>query len=239
MFRPRVGLIGTGKWGSILKEKLIKNSNLIFFANSKSNYKKKINEVDWVFVATPDKTHFKIVKNLLNLKKNVFCEKPLSLNFKSSKYLFDLAKKKGVKLYVDDIQTFFKKKINFKKDNIIIRKKLGKDNPKNLLYRFAYHDFYFLENKIKIRKIKSIEILDIYRDLKFNIILKDNSIFRFFYSLNSQDKIHKINNTNFTTKKDLLTIMIKKVLKKNVNFKNNMKISLFSNKMIDKIQKKF
>lgn len=239
MFRPKVGLIGTGKWGSILKEKLIKNSNLVFFANSKSNYKKKIKEVEWIFIATPDKTHFKIVKNFLNLKKNVFCEKPLSLNYKSSKYLFDLAKKKGVKLYVDDIQTFFKKKIKFKKDNIIIRKKLGKGSPKNLLYRFAYHDFYFLENKIKTKRIKLIEILDTNRDLKFNITFKDNSVFRFFYSLNSQDKIHKINNTNFITKKDLLTIMIKKVLKKNVNFKNNMKISLFSNKMIDKIQKKF
>ena len=71
-------IVGTGS-----HKELIKNSNLIFSANSKSNYKKKINELEWVFVATPDKTHFKIVKNLLKLKKNVFCEKPLSLNFKS------------------------------------------------------------------------------------------------------------------------------------------------------------
>ena len=239
MFRPKVGLIGTGKWGNILKKKLNKNSNLIFAANSKLNYKKKLKDLDWVFVATPDKTHFRIVRNLLNLKKNVFCEKPLTLNYKKSKILFDLAKKKGTKLYVDDIQNFYKKKINIKKINIITRKKLGNDDPKNLLYRFAYHDFYFLVDQFKKRKIKSIQILDKLKDLKFNIKFKDDHIFKFCYSLNSLEKIHKINNCNFTTKKDLLTIMIKKVLKKKVNFKKNMEISLFSNKMIDKIKNKF
>ena len=42
-----------------------------------------------------------------------------------------------------------------KKDNFIERKKKGIGDPKNLLYRFAYHDFYFLENKLK-SKIKSM-----------------------------------------------------------------------------------
>ena len=41
MSRPKVGLIGIGKWGNILKEKLKRHSNLIFAANSKTNYKKK------------------------------------------------------------------------------------------------------------------------------------------------------------------------------------------------------
>ena len=65
-----------------------------------------------------------------------------------------------------------------------------------------------------------------------------NNTLKFDYSLNSLKKIHKINNHNFVTKKDLLTLMIKKVLNEKVNYKKNKEISLFSNKVIDKIQKK-
>ena len=238
MFKPDVGLIGIGKWGNILKEKLKKHSNLIFTANSKTNYKKRIKEVDWIFVATPDKTHFKIIKELLNYNTNIFCEKPLTLSYKQSKELYKLAKTKKVKLYVDDIQTFYQKKIIWKKDNFIERKKKGIGDPKNLLYRFAYHDFYFLENKLK-GKIKSIIIKDVKKNLKFQINYFNSLSFNFDYSLNSEKRVHKINNTNFTTKRDLLSYMIYKVLKNKVNFEKNMQISLFSNRLIDKIAKKF
>jgi len=235
MYKKNVGLIGTGKWGKILEEKLKKNSNLIFSANSKFNYLKKIKKVNWVFVATPDKTHYKIVKKLLFLRKNVFCEKPLTLNYKKSKFLFDLAKKQKVYLYVDDIQMYHHKKINFLKKNLIIRKKLGQGKAIDLLYRFAYHDFYYLSRFIKNKKIKSINIKDKKFDLKFDIIFNTNDVCKFDYSLRSKIKIHKINNINLITKKDLLTKMIKKVLNYNVDFNKNMEISLLSNKLIDKV----
>ena len=35
--------------------------------------------------------------------KNVFCEKPLTLSYESSKELFDFADLMNVKLYVDDV----------------------------------------------------------------------------------------------------------------------------------------
>ena len=92
MFKSKVGLIGVGKWGSILKKKLKKNSNLLFSANSKANYNSKLKSVDWVFIATPDKTHFQIAKKIIK-KINIFCEKPLTLNHKKSKFLFNLSKK--------------------------------------------------------------------------------------------------------------------------------------------------
>lgn len=237
MSRPKVGLIGIGKWGSILREKLEKHSNLIFTANSKTKYQKKIKEVDWIFVATPDKTHFKIIRKLLNYNKNIFCEKPLTLSYKKSKKLYNLAKTKKIKLYVDDIQTFYRKKIIFKKDNFVERKKKGIGDPKNLLYRFAYHDFYFLEKKLK-SKIKSLLIKDAKKNLKFQINYYNNLSFNFDYSLNSEKRVHKINNSNFITKRDLLSSMIYKVLRNKVDFKKNMRISLFSNRLIDKIAKK-
>jgi len=238
MPKPNVGLIGVGKWGSFLKEKLSKHSNLIFYANSKTKYLSKLKNVNWVFVATPDKTHYKIVKRLINLNKNIFCEKPLTLHHDKSKELFNLAKKRNIILYVDDIQTYYQKKIKLFKENFITRRKKGVGNPKDLLYRFAYHDFYYLADKLKKKKIKSILIKDITKDLRFDIVYKDNSIYRFYYSLRFDKKVHKVNNFSFVTKKDLLSVMIKKVLKKNVNFKKNEEISLFSNKLIDEVKKK-
>jgi len=98
-------------------------------------YEKKLKNIDWIFIATPDKTHFKLVKKFLLKKINVFCEKPLTLKFKQSIELFKIAKKNKVKLYVDDIQIFLKKKIILKKKNyilifIIINKKKKKKKKK-------------------------------------------------------------------------------------------------------------
>ncbi len=106
------------------------------------------------------------------------------------------------------------------------------------MYRFAYHDFYYLYDFLKNKKIKQILIEDKKRDLRFKIIYKDKTIFNFHYSLNSEKKIHMINKFNFVTKKDLLNIMIKSVIKSKVNFNKNQKQSLFANLLIDKIRKK-
>ena len=124
----------------------------------------------------------------MKYNKNIFCEKPLTLSFKQSKKLYKLAKIKKVKLYVDDIQTFYQKKIVFKKNNFVERKKKGVGDPKNLLYRFAYHDFYFLENKLK-SKIKSIIIKDVKKNLKFQINYYNSLSFNFDYSLNSEKRV--------------------------------------------------
>ena len=93
--RVNVGLIGKGKWGRILKLKLTDIANLKFVSGKKNNYLNLItnNHLDWVFVATPNSTHFKIVKNCLNLGINVFCEKPISTNYLEAKKLFQIAKK--------------------------------------------------------------------------------------------------------------------------------------------------
>ena len=238
MFKSKVGLIGVGKWGSILKKKLKKNSNLLFSANSKANYNSKLKSVDWVFIATPDKTHFQIAKKIIKKKINIFCEKPLTLNHKKSKFLFNLSKKNKTKLYVDNIQSFYNKKVPLKKNNYITRQKKGSGNPKYLLYRFAYHDFYYLYDHLKKKKLKSIFIKDKKVALKFKLLYNDNSIFNFNYSLNSEKKIHMINDISFITKKDLLNIMIKKVLLEKVNFTKNKNQSLFANQLIDKIRKK-
>jgi len=237
MHYKSTGLVGNGKWGKILKKKIQSNSNLIFTANSKSKYFNKINQLDWIFIATPDATHYKIVNKCLGKKINIFCEKPLTKTYAQSLKLFKKAKKNKVKLYVDQIQCFLNKRIRLNKNNYITRQKKGHGNIKNLLFRFAYHDFYFLYNNLKNKKIKNIKIISTKNNLKFNINFEKISIL-FHYNLNSERRIHKINSTNLITKKDILSKMIKDVLNEKVDFEDNKNKSLFANKLIDKIIKK-
>ena len=81
----KVGLIGLGKWGSILYKKLDSFCDVKFTCRSKDTYLDKLDSVDWVVVSTPNQTHYEIVKDCLNAGKNVFCEKPLSGNLKDAK----------------------------------------------------------------------------------------------------------------------------------------------------------
>ena len=110
--KKRVGLIGKGKWGSKIRSKLSRLASLKFVSGRKKNYLKLIkkNELDWIFIATPNSTHYQIVKKCLNLNLNVFCEKPITENFKKAKELFEIAKKNKVNLYVSDVYAFHKKR---------------------------------------------------------------------------------------------------------------------------------
>ena len=58
------------------------------------------------------------------------------------------------------------------------------------------------------------------------------------YNLRSKKKSHFINNLEIKSNKDLLGEMIKKVLKKNIDFKDNNNKALFIIKLIKKIKQK-
>ena len=61
------------------------------------------NDADWIIIATPNDLHYEHAEYWLSKRKNVFCEKPLTLTQSSAKGLFSLADFFGVKLYVDDV----------------------------------------------------------------------------------------------------------------------------------------
>tara|TARA_B110000971_G_scaffold212974_1_gene243160 strand:- start:635 stop:895 length:261 start_codon:yes stop_codon:yes gene_type:complete len=63
----------------------------------------------------------------------------------------------------------------------------------------------------------------------------DNKRFLFFYSLNSKIKKHTFNNINLISKENNLKKMINKVILDKVDFNENRKISLFSNRLTQKI----
>lgn len=235
-----VCLIGYGYWGKIVYKSLkkIKSVKKIFIIKSRKN-KNTINlsSVDWVIITATSTSHFSLVKKYLNLKKNVFCEKPLTLKFQDDLKLYKIAKKNKCKIYVSDVERYKKKKLTILKKNEICRSKFS-NSKKDILYRLTYHDFTYLfkflrpHEKIKIKIIKTGRGF-----LKFALV-RGVKNFIFTYNLNATQKIHRFNNTNLMTKKNILQQMISKVINKKVDFSMNEKISLFSHQMCLKILKK-
>ena len=229
-----VGLIGYGKWGKILHQKLETICNVKFICTRKDNYLEKLDNVDWVIVATPDNTHYEIVSNCIQKGKNVFCEKPLTPTETQSALLFKMASEHNVKLYVDDVQNY--RDYNFKivENNLVTRTKTCGGYIKDILYRLAYHDIYTLYEFIKNSEVDRINIMDVESILHFNIKFKDKCI-EFLYDLNSSKDEHHINGYSLSGDDDILTEMLNNVLCENVDFAHNKKISLFTNKFIDKL----
>ncbi|CAH0528827.1 Gfo/Idh/MocA family protein [Vibrio hippocampi] len=64
------------------------------------------NEVDIVYISTPNHTHYQLSKLALENGKSVLCEKPLTMTYVQSKTLFELAKQKNL-LLVEGLWTRF------------------------------------------------------------------------------------------------------------------------------------
>ena len=154
-----VGLVGKGKWGLKVKSKLIKISNLKFICGKKKNYLNEIkkHKIKWIFIVTPNHTHYSIVKNCLEKKINVFCEKPLCLSSTKAKKLIQISIKNKVKLYVSDVYNFCNKKINkLKLKNKVYRSKFIKGRNSEFFNRFMYHDISILYDFLKKNEITRI-----------------------------------------------------------------------------------
>ncbi len=240
----RVGLIGYGTWGKILYKKLEKFCDVKFTCRSKDDYQSKLKDVDWVVVATPNDTHFEIVRNCILARKNVFCEKPLTPTNEQSEMLFRYAEIRKVKLYVDDVQNWREVQWDLMEENLIERKK--KDNfnhsyytTKDLLYRLAYHDIYYLYPYIKNSEIEDVIPIDVDNKLQFKVKFNDISI-EFGYDTNYDgDRMHHINGVSLMGNgtDDPLHDMLEKVLKEEVDFEYNKEISLYTNGFIDILNK--
>ena len=238
MTRKKILVCGKGKWGKkVIKQLKILSKNIVVI-DTKTYFKKiDLTDIDWVFVLTPNNTHFRLVSYFLSKKKNVFCEKPLTQSLSKTKYLVSLAKKNKCKLYISDVEIYKNKRINKTKKLYVIRTKNSSGTTKEILYRLVYHDIYLLENHL--RPIDSIKILKIEKKNRLQLKLKQKKIsFSFDYDLNAKTKKHFINNRNFLRfVGNPLNKMIFKILNNKVNFKKNQNTAVFCNKLIDKILK--
>jgi predicted dehydrogenase len=118
----RLGIIGLGHWGPNIVRNLSSDSrceiryvcdlqdstfkhveNLIpdnCIKTTKADELIQCAEIDAVIVATSASTHFPLVKQTLLADKHVFCEKPLTLDWKQDQELTELAHKVERKLVV-------------------------------------------------------------------------------------------------------------------------------------------
>ena len=235
----KILVLGSGKWGKIVIDKLQLIADIKAVINSKKNYKDiNTNLIDWVFILTPDTKHFSMVKFFLKKNINVFCEKPLTDSYFKSLELLKIAKKEKTNLYISDIENYKKIKIKIKKKNHIIRTKKDKGSIKSILYRLTYHDMYLLYPTFKKHKSLKIKIIESKNYLKF-LVFNKNISFDFFYSLKSNVKIHTVNNTSLhNVRVDVLSKMLNSVLYKKINYKINHEASLFASKIIENVKKK-
>ena len=111
--KVNVGLIGKGRWGRNIEKKLKVLANLKFVSGKKNNLINDIkkNNIEWIFIATPNNTHYTIVKKCIQNNVNVFCEKPLCLTYTKAKKLINYSNKKGARIFVSDLYAYYSKKI--------------------------------------------------------------------------------------------------------------------------------
>ena len=234
----RIGLVGNGKWGKKIKKKIIELGHSVKVIKKKDNLIDKLSNCNIIFVATPDDTHYKILKKIAILDKRTFCEKPVSRKLKDIKIFNDFKKNK---LYISDISNYYPN-INLKKKNFFLRKKFEprKDffltKRYDLLYRFAFHDFAYIYKKLGPLKFKKIKIIESKKILAFSLINK-KMIFKFYYKTNSKKKNYSLNGISFYTNKDILKNMISNFINKKINFKTNINKVKYVSKLIDKVKK--
>ena len=243
-----IGLIGYGYWGKILLPKLKNFGDVVFVCTSKDNYKERLKEVDWVVVATPNQTHYEIVKDCLNEGVNVFCEKTLTLDYDKSIELYQIAEDNDCHLYVDDVFTFRKQVSEIKQslDGVqefdVVWKKVGRSDYGKFimsnLYSLAWHDFYLLYQCVG-DKVSDIVKIDTKSRLQFSLKLSGKKV-NFIYDRLSEVNEHSINNVSLMhdgNDKDAIMSMFEYVFSTE-DFSDNKKYTLFSAELIDILRKK-
>jgi hypothetical protein len=198
----KTGLIGTGYWGKIIEPKLKNLTDLRFVANSKNNLDEILSTTDaeYIFVCTPTRTHFDIVKKCLVYNKNVFCEKPFTGNYEDALRLFIIADHKDLNIFVDNIFLHRKEFLNYKKDNFNYKHykfewlKISSLND-TIINSLLYHDIYILIQLTGLTEWKII-YKSINDETLILVIKAGTHTVDFFYdrNCNCNKKTIKINN---------------------------------------------
>ena len=226
----KVSIIGKGKFGNKI-ENAIKDS--VEFVEP--------NDADWIIISTPNDLHYEQVEKWLVNRKNVFCEKPLTLTEKTAKGLFFLADFLDVKLYVDDVFNWYdtlpidtNKEVDFK------WYKFGSFNA-NIIDNLAYHHFYSWvgSDDIEIESITDIKYQVDGTIVNFKIKLKDGRSAKFDYSIYDYNgpHFHTINNVDVITKENPLRDMLLKCFDGSVNYEDNKKRTLNAIKLCETVKK--
>ncbi|AUM62635.1 Gfo/Idh/MocA family protein [Spiroplasma monobiae] len=75
-------------------QNLIRNNKL--YAKAVDNFEQMLDEVDAIYIASPNGLHYEQAKYFLTQQKHVLLEKPLTLSFNEALELFEIAKRNNV-----------------------------------------------------------------------------------------------------------------------------------------------
>ena len=199
--KKKIIVFGAGYWGTIIVANLLRLGckNIVVIDKSGSNlllirkrFKNKITtsinsekylrnkEYKYCFIATPPSQNFKLCKNALLNKKNIFVEKPLVNNLKDIKELIKIHKKNETSTFMVGYVYCYNEYVKRIK-NIIDKKTLGEiiyiymsrknlgpiRNDVDVLLDLATHDVSIL--KFLFDKIPVIK-----QNIKYNILNKNN-----------------------------------------------------------------
>lgn len=239
-------LIGNGYWGSIVRQKLKSQTDLLYVANSKDNLDEVLNnfDTDYIFICTPTDTHYEIVKKCITHRKNVFCEKPFTGDFNKANELYGMSEKNDVKIFVDNIFLYrneYQNILNKEFTNIkFVWNKYEDTFNENLFNRLLYHDLYLLlelsDNNWEVNYCNVSE------DKLSISLFSGNLTSEFSYDrtyLNGKEKLIIIDDIiiNFSNPlNNPLSEIINNLKNNNINFNNNKKITLKTIKLLNKIQ---
>ncbi len=121
----KVGIIGTGRIAArfVAEEKYVSGMNIICTFNPEAesgklfekrygirtyseSYERFLDEVDAVYVASPNETHYEYARAAVVAGKHVLCENPIAFNGRDAEGLFSLAEDSGV-VILEGIKTAY------------------------------------------------------------------------------------------------------------------------------------
>ncbi len=154
---------------------------------------------DIISICTPDKSHFKIVNQILVSKYNpsiIFLEKPCFQNFKEFNIIMKKLKKLKTEIIVNHSRRFNKNYLKLK--NMIQKNYFGKFlNSQSIYYNGWLHnaihcvdELNFLLNKsLKISKVSKTLFFKDTKNLNYDVVLKtpDNKSKLLFLSVDEKD----------------------------------------------------
>ncbi len=114
--KPKISMIGTGRWGKTLLQKFhhLGGLHLVYGHQNRDvlqpfnlrfaeDVDELIEESDAVVVATPSETHAEVGERVLRAKKDLFLEKPMALSSKEARHLVLLAEDSDCVLMVGHV----------------------------------------------------------------------------------------------------------------------------------------
>lgn len=219
----KIAIAGIGRWGKTLLEEFNQMSEVVACCHTGSstnrewiinNYPKiKIcddlnillssNDLDAVVVSTPIRSHFSVAKQVLTSGLNVFVEKPPSTSQVEYSELLNLAHKKRLVLFTDNIFLYHPLYSKFKdmlsRDNIkSVEFKWFKFGTftEDIFWNLAYHEIYLALSFFgKVKTAKILEKLTAGNNphvVKFEIRFESGVISRFIINRNSKQTYKSI-----------------------------------------------